>query len=167
MLEIEDLHVYYGEIHALKGISLRVAQGEIVALLGNNGAGKTTTLKTISGLLKPRQGRVLLEGRPIHQLPPHEIVARGTVITVDTPTHLSANLDFVDGATATLITSFDVWAHHLPCIEVHGTLGSISVPDPNGFGGAVQAWITTTRKWEDVPLVPIRAENSRCIGVNG
>jgi predicted dehydrogenase len=89
----------------------------------------------------------------------------GTVITVDTPTHLSANLDFVDGATATLITSFDVWAHHLPCIEVHGTLGSISVPDPNGFGGAVQAWTTASRKWEDVPLVPIRAENSRCIGV--
>ena len=77
MLEVGDLHVYYGEIHALKGISLRVAQGEIVALLGNNGAGKTTTLKTISGLLKPRQGRVLLEGRPIHQLAPHEIVARG------------------------------------------------------------------------------------------
>jgi branched-chain amino acid transport system ATP-binding protein len=77
MLEVEDLHVYYGEIHALKGISLRVAQGEIVALLGNNGAGKTTTLKTISGLLKPRQGRVLLEGRPIHQAAPHEIVARG------------------------------------------------------------------------------------------
>lgn len=77
MLEVEDLHVYYGEIHALKGISLRVAQGEIVALLGNNGAGKTTTLKTISGLLRPRTGQVLLEGRPIHQLPPHEIVARG------------------------------------------------------------------------------------------
>jgi branched-chain amino acid transport system ATP-binding protein len=77
MLEVEDLHVYYGEIHALKGISLRVAQGEIVALLGNNGAGKTTTLKTVSGLLRPRQGRVLLEGRPIHALPPHEIVACG------------------------------------------------------------------------------------------
>jgi branched-chain amino acid transport system ATP-binding protein len=77
MLDVEDLHVYYGEIHALKGISLRVAQGEIVALLGNNGAGKTTTLKTISGLLRPRQGRVLLEGRPIHALPPHEIVACG------------------------------------------------------------------------------------------
>jgi branched-chain amino acid transport system ATP-binding protein len=77
MLEVEDLHVYYGEIHALKGISLRVAQGEIVALLGNNGAGKTTTLKTISGLLKPRRGRVLLEGEPLHEQPPHEIVARG------------------------------------------------------------------------------------------
>ena len=77
MLEVEDLHVYYGEIHALKGISMRVAQGEIVALLGNNGAGKTTTLKTISGLLRPRVGRVLLEGRPIHALPPHDIVGRG------------------------------------------------------------------------------------------
>jgi branched-chain amino acid transport system ATP-binding protein len=77
MLEVEGLHVYYGEIHALKGISLRVAQGEIVALLGNNGAGKTTTLKTISGLLRPRTGQVLLEGRPIHHLPPHEIVAQG------------------------------------------------------------------------------------------
>ena len=77
MLEVEELHVYYGEIHALKGITLRVAQGEIVALLGNNGAGKTTTLKTISGLLRPRVGRVLLEGRPIHALPPHDIVGRG------------------------------------------------------------------------------------------
>jgi branched-chain amino acid transport system ATP-binding protein len=77
MLDVDDLHVYYGEIHALKGISLRVGQGEIVALLGNNGAGKTTTLRTISGLLRPRQGRVLLEGRPIHTLPPHAIVACG------------------------------------------------------------------------------------------
>jgi branched-chain amino acid transport system ATP-binding protein len=77
MLEVDGLHVYYGQIHALKGISLRVAQGEIVALLGNNGAGKTTTLKTISGLLKPRAGRVLLEGYAIHELPAHEIVARG------------------------------------------------------------------------------------------
>jgi branched-chain amino acid transport system ATP-binding protein len=77
MLEVENLHVYYGEIHALKGISLRVAQGEIVALLGNNGAGKTTTLKTISGLLRPRTGRVLLEGQPIHDQVAHQIVARG------------------------------------------------------------------------------------------
>jgi len=77
MLEVQELHVYYGEIHALKGISLKVAQGEIVALLGNNGAGKTTTLRTISGLLRPRIGQVLLEGRSIHGLPPHEIVAQG------------------------------------------------------------------------------------------
>jgi predicted dehydrogenase len=89
----------------------------------------------------------------------------GTVVTVDTPTHLSATLDFAAGAVATVVTSFDVWAHHIPCIEVHGSKGSISVPDPNGFGGKVEAWTTETRKWEDVPLVPIRAENSRCIGV--
>jgi branched-chain amino acid transport system ATP-binding protein len=77
MLEIRDLHVYYGEIHALKGISLSVAQGEIVALLGNNGAGKTTTLRTVSGLLRPRTGQVRLEGERIHDLPPHLIVGKG------------------------------------------------------------------------------------------
>ncbi len=77
MLEVSDLQVFYGEIHALKGISLTVEKGEIVALLGNNGAGKTTTLKTISGLLRPRVGLVLLEGESLHALPPHEIVARG------------------------------------------------------------------------------------------
>jgi len=77
MLDVGNIQVYYGEIHALKGISLRVANGEMVALLGNNGAGKTTTLKTISGLLRPRTGRVLLEGQPIHDLPTHEIVSRG------------------------------------------------------------------------------------------
>ena len=77
MLEVENIQVFYGEIHALKGISLQVAQGEIVALLGNNGAGKTTTLKTISGLLRPRIGQILLEGQPIHELPPHKIVSLG------------------------------------------------------------------------------------------
>lgn len=89
----------------------------------------------------------------------------GAVITVDTPTHLSATLDFTDGAVGTLITSFDVWAHHMPCIEVHGTHGSLSVPDPNTFGGKVQLWTPEQRQWEDVPLLPIRAENSRGIGV--
>jgi branched-chain amino acid transport system ATP-binding protein len=77
VLEVRDLHVYYGEIHALKGASLSVEKGEIVALLGPNGAGKTTTLKTISGLLAPRSGGVTLEGQSLVGVPAHEIVRRG------------------------------------------------------------------------------------------
>ena len=77
MLEIKDLHVSYGEIRALRGVSISVEAREIVALLGNNGAGKTTTLKTISGLLAPSQGEILLEGRSLVGLPAHEIVTRG------------------------------------------------------------------------------------------
>ncbi len=77
MLDVEDLHVYYGEIHALKGISFRVSKGEIVALLGNNGAGKTTTLKTVSGLLAPRHGQVRLDGASLLAIPAHEIVEKG------------------------------------------------------------------------------------------
>ena len=77
MLEISDLHVYYAEIHALKGISFRVAQGEIVTLLGNNGAGKTTTLRTVSGLLSPRRGDVRFEGASLVGVPPHDVVGKG------------------------------------------------------------------------------------------
>jgi branched-chain amino acid transport system ATP-binding protein len=77
LLEVNDLHVYYGHIHAIKGISLQVDKGEIVTLIGANGAGKSTTLKTISGLLHPRQGGVKLEGQPIDKIPPHEIAAMG------------------------------------------------------------------------------------------
>jgi branched-chain amino acid transport system ATP-binding protein len=77
VLRVEDLHVFYGEIHALKGVALEVGRGEIVAILGNNGAGKTTTLKTISGLLVPRRGRIALEGEPLVGVPAHEVVLRG------------------------------------------------------------------------------------------
>ena len=77
MLEVRDLHVYYGEIHALKGISFDVSAGEFVTLLGNNGAGKTTTLKTLSGLLTPRRGDVRLDGASLLGAPPHGIVASG------------------------------------------------------------------------------------------
>ena len=77
MLKIEDLHVYYGEVHALRGISLEVRQGEVVTRLGNNGAGKTTTLKTISGLLPPRRGQVALEGKPLAGVPAHDVVGMG------------------------------------------------------------------------------------------
>ncbi len=77
VLDVNSLHVYYGQIHALRGISLSVDEGEIVTLLGSNGAGKTTTLRTISGLLRPRQGRITLRGQPIDSVPPHVIVNLG------------------------------------------------------------------------------------------
>ncbi len=77
MLNIQDLHVYYDAIHALKGISFSLEQGEMVTLLGANGAGKTTTLKTISGLLRPRSGTVELDGRLLQSLEPHDIVRLG------------------------------------------------------------------------------------------
>jgi branched-chain amino acid transport system ATP-binding protein len=77
VLAVQDLHVYYGEIHALKGVSLSVGTGEIVAVLGPNGAGKTTTVKTISGLLAPRRGLITLEDAPITGHPAHEIVYKG------------------------------------------------------------------------------------------
>src|SRR5512143_106599 len=77
LLELADVHTYYGNIHALKGVSITVEQGEIVTLIGSNGAGKTTTLKTISGVLHPKQGTVVLEGRRIDHVPPHQIVTMG------------------------------------------------------------------------------------------
>lgn len=77
MLELHDVHSYYGHIHALKGINLTVDKGEIVTLIGANGAGKSTTLKTISGILHPRQGSITLDGEPIHGLRPHDVVKRG------------------------------------------------------------------------------------------
>jgi branched-chain amino acid transport system ATP-binding protein len=77
LLEIHDIHSYYGAIHALKGISVEVQEGEIVTLIGANGAGKSTTLNTVCGILHPRQGTIVFDGEPIHRLPAHEIVARG------------------------------------------------------------------------------------------
>jgi branched-chain amino acid transport system ATP-binding protein len=77
MLEIKNLTVNYGAINALHGISLSVPTGSIVTLIGSNGAGKTTTLKTISGLLKPKSGEIIYDGKNIAGLPPHSVVARG------------------------------------------------------------------------------------------
>ena len=77
LLELADVHTYYGNIHALKGISVTVDKGEIVTLIGSNGAGKSTTLKTISGVLHPRKGTVTLEGQRIDHVPPHEVVSLG------------------------------------------------------------------------------------------
>lgn len=77
LLELENVHTYYGHVHALKGISLKVDEGEIVTLIGANGAGKTTILRTISGLVRPRQGRIVFDGRVINNVPAHQIVYLG------------------------------------------------------------------------------------------
>jgi branched-chain amino acid transport system ATP-binding protein len=79
LLEVDDIHTYYGNIHALKGVSLSVEQGEVVTLIGGNGAGKTTTLNTISGILRPRTGAVRLDGQDLETVAPHKIVALGVV----------------------------------------------------------------------------------------
>ncbi len=77
LLELRNVHTYYGNIHALKGLTLSVESGEIVTLIGANGAGKSTTLKTISGLLRPRAGEVWFDDQRVDQVPSHEIVSRG------------------------------------------------------------------------------------------
>ncbi len=77
ILELKDVHTYYGSIQALKGISIDVSEGEIVTMLGANGAGKSTTLRSINGLNHPRRGRIAFEGKDITSTPPHEIVRRG------------------------------------------------------------------------------------------
>ena len=77
MLEVENIHTYYGNIHALKGISLTVDKGEIVTLIGGNGAGKTTTLRSITGIMKPLEGHVKLEGEDLAPFKAHEIVYKG------------------------------------------------------------------------------------------
>jgi branched-chain amino acid transport system ATP-binding protein len=79
LLEVDDIHTFYGNIHALKGVSLSVEQGEVVTLIGGNGAGKTTTLNTISGILRPRTGAVRLDGKDLETVAPHKIVALGVV----------------------------------------------------------------------------------------
>ena len=108
MLRVQDLHVYYGAIHAVKGVSLEVADGEIVTLIGANGAGKSTVLNTISGLLKPKSGTVEFMGEMIGSMPPNKVVQHGLVqcpegrrifarMTVDTrpSSELAQNLEKV------------------------------------------------------------------------
>lgn len=86
-------------------------------------------------------------------------------ITVNTPTHIAGVMDFANGAVVTMITSFDVWSHNLPRIEVYGTEGSMVVPDPNTFGGPVIIRKATDTEWNEVPLTHAYTENSRGIGV--
>lgn len=90
---------------------------------------------------------------------------RGEIIKVNTPTHISGVLDFANGAAGTLITSFDVWHHTLPHIEVYGTEGSLQVPDPNTFGGPVRLRRKGDTEWREMPLTHTYTENTRGIGV--
>ena len=89
----------------------------------------------------------------------------GTVIKVNTSTHVAGIIDFASGVTVTIIMSFDVWSANLPMIEIYGTEGSISVPDPNGFGGPVRIFKPGSNAWSEVPLSHGYAENSRGLGV--
>ncbi len=89
----------------------------------------------------------------------------GTVITVDVPTHIAGTINFANGAIGTIITSFDIWAANLPRIEIYGSTGSISVPDPNTFGGPVRIRRSGDDEWTEVPLAFGHDENSRGLGV--
>ena len=89
----------------------------------------------------------------------------GQTIRVEAPTHVTGLLEFANGAIGTLIQTFDVWAANLPRLEIHGTEGSLSLPDPNTFGGPVRVRLKDKREWEDVPLSHIYTENSRGLGV--
>jgi branched-chain amino acid transport system ATP-binding protein len=77
LLEVENIHSYYGHIHALRGVSLTVEEGEIVTLIGSNGAGKTTTLRSIHGILPPREGRIVFRGEEIQGVPAHDMIEKG------------------------------------------------------------------------------------------
>ncbi|GAB4446737.1 MAG: ABC transporter ATP-binding protein [Anaerolineae bacterium] len=77
LLELHDVNTYYGNVRALKGVSLKVEEGQIVTLIGANGAGKSTTLRTISGLVRPQSGEIVFDGAPIHRMPAHRIVFQG------------------------------------------------------------------------------------------
>ena len=103
--------------------------------------------------------RITFAERLITSQPHH-----GQKIVVETPTHVVGLLEFANGAIGTLLTSFDMWAANLPRIEVYGSEGSLSVPDPNGFGGRVQLWRPDT-KWQDVALTHDYLENSRGLGL--
>ena len=95
MLIVDDINVYYGAIHAIKGVSLEVPDGEIVALIGSNGAGKTTTLRTISGLMKAKTGKILYEGQDIHNIPAHKLIGMG-LCHVPEGRHVFANMTVME-----------------------------------------------------------------------
>ena len=121
-----------------------------------------TALVNLMGAVKRVTGsaRITFPERTITSQP-----LNGTKITVDVPTHVAGVMDFANGAVGTIITSFDVWAAHLPCIEIFGTKGTLSVPDPNGFGGPVNLCLPDGKGWRSVELTHGYADNNCGIGV--
>ena len=89
----------------------------------------------------------------------------GKKVKVEVPTHVVGLLDFKNGAIGTIITSFDVWSHHMPCIEIYGSKGTLVVPDPNGFEGEVKLWTESKKEWETIPLLENRKFTGRSLGV--
>ncbi|HZO91686.1 MAG TPA: Gfo/Idh/MocA family oxidoreductase [Chthonomonadaceae bacterium] len=121
----------------------------------------TALVNMIAGIQRVTgSARITFPERTITSQPKH-----GKKIEVETPTHIAGVLDFANGAIGTLVTSFDVWAHQLPNIEVYGTEGSLRVPDPNGFGGTVLVKRMDEKEWREVPLTHGFAENARGLGV--
>ncbi len=120
-----------------------------------------TALVNLIGPIKRVTGstRITFPTRTITSQPKY-----GKVVKVETPTHLAGVMDFANGAVGTIITSFDVCAHHLPCIEIYGSEGSLQVPDPNGFGGEILLKRGNS-DWKAMPHTHIYADNSRGIGV--
>lgn len=120
-----------------------------------------TALVSLLGPVRRVTGstRITFPERTVTSQPKH-----GTTITVDVPTHIAGVVDFASGAVATLVTSFDVWSAQVPKIEIYGTEGSLSVPDPNSFGGPVLLRKAGEKEWTDVPLTHGFAGNSRGIG---
>ncbi len=121
-----------------------------------------TALVALMGPVRRVTGatRVTFPQRTITSQPKH-----GTVIDVDTPTHIAGIMDFMSGAIGTIVTSFDVWSHQHPCIEIYGTTGTLQVPDPNGFGGVVRLRRAGDGEFREIPLSHGLSQNSRGVGV--
>lgn len=138
MLKVDNIDVYYGAIHAIKGISIEVPKGEIVTLVGSNGAGKSTTLRTISGLMKPKNGTILFEDKNIVGVPAHKIVGMG-LCQVPEGRHVFANMSVMETWN---------WVH--TCVMIRMVLPAIW---KTFLKNSLDCWNVRTRFQERFPAV--------------